>query len=310
MLRLKASPYFVLIYNKHTLDSSSPTTNECSLPNNGLAPEQQERLEFHIQDDVDKMKKEFSILQSKIRLSMKENGVTAQDVATHVIGFGVDENRADKLKRAESFDDVFRELAKCWTFLDCDLLDSIVEVYGTEKDHSKMKEYLQKLEEFCKRRVSELPTNVFPLNSGSESQLQILNRDQLTIKWVHDENPRLCDIKQIKRKMCKILNLDPATLEIKNIRRGCVKITFSIFEDVSKRLFNRQLSEKQCDTFRSASVLSLSCGDYQKVFFEIVSVDHNNYYVYKLIYCLVLACNMQYCMCYGCWIAFQSPCTN
>lgn len=206
---------------------------------------------------------------------MKEIGVTAQDVATHVIGFGIEEAREETLKKAESFDDVFRELAKCWTFLDCDLLESIVEVYGTEEDRSRMKKHLQKLEEFCNRRVSELPTNIFPLSSGTESQLQTaIKRDQLTIKWVHDENPRLRDIKLIKRKICKILNLDPAILEIKNIGKGCVKITFSIFEDISKFLFSKPLSEKQCDALRSASVLSLSCGDYQEIFFEIVRIVH------------------------------------
>ena len=87
--------------------------------------------------------------------------------------------------------------------------------------------------------MSELPTNIFPSSSGVESQLQTaIKHDQLTAKWVHDENPRLHDIKLIKRKICKVLRLDPVVLEIKNIGKGYVKIIFSIFEDVSKHLFS------------------------------------------------------------------------
>lgn len=241
-----------------------------------MSPEEQERLEFRIQDDVDKIKTEFSILLSKTRVSLKENGVTAQDVATHVIGFGIDETSKAILRREESLEQVFMQLRDCWSFLDCDLLGSIVDVYGTSEDCSRMTEYREKLKDFCKRRVSELPSNVLPLNNGSKSQLQTLKHDKLIIKWIQDDNdPKLHNIKLVKRKMCKILNLDPATLAIKNIGEGCVKITFSIFEGVSRRLFNKPLSEKQCDAFRSASVLSLSCGDYQEVFFEKVSIDYS-----------------------------------
>ena len=46
--------------HNYSLDSSShAATNERSSLSKGLSPEQQEHLEFHIQDDVDKMKKKL-----------------------------------------------------------------------------------------------------------------------------------------------------------------------------------------------------------------------------------------------------------
>lgn len=249
------------------IDSTSSTTatNESS---SALTPKQQERLKFQLQNDVDEIKNEFAQLQTKIRSSLKKKSVTAKDVATHVIGFGVDEISQEILIKQESLEKIFIVLAnECWSFLDCDLLNSILEAYGTKNDRKRMTKYQKKLKEFCKRRVSELPSKVLPLHSSSESQSQILQRDVLIIKWNHNESdPKLQDISLVKRKMCKILSLDSATVDILDIGEGCVKITFSIFKGVSQRLLNKPLSEKQCDAFQIASVISLSCGDYQEIF--------------------------------------------
>ena len=224
------------------------------------------------------MNNEFAQLQSNTRLSLKKKGVTAQDVAAHVIGFGIDETSQEILTTQESLEQVFIVLAsKCWSFLDCDLLNSIIKTYGTKNDHKMMTKYQKKLKEFCKRRVSELPTKVLPLHNRSESQSQTLQRDELIIKWNHNESdPKLQDISLVKRKMCKILNLDSAIVDIQDIREGCVEITFFIFKgSVPQRLFNiaQPLSKEQCDAFRSASVISLLCGDYQEIFIVSTTIQ-------------------------------------
>ena len=230
-----------------------------------MSIEQQERLEYQINVAVDKIKREFATLQTKIRLSLKEKGVTAQDIAAHVIAFGVAEENKEMIKTEESLEQVFILLTDCWSFLDCDLLDSIVEVYGTNEDHCRMVEYQEKLQNFCKRRISELPSEVLLPKPCSQSQLQTLRREQVTIK-LNMSDPRLFVIKEIKKKICKILNADPATLEIKEVKEGCVEVTFFILESVSKLWFNKPLNKEQRDAFRAASVLSLSCGCFQEIF--------------------------------------------
>ena len=117
-------------------------------------------MEFQIKLDVDKIQREFAALQSVIRLSFRERGVTGRDVAAHVIAFGVSQADKKELKTAESLEDVFMLLTDNWSFSDCDLLDSIVEVYGSAEDHGRMVDYQGKLHAFCKRRVSEVPKDI------------------------------------------------------------------------------------------------------------------------------------------------------
>ena len=229
----------------------------------GLTKEQQESLEIQIKVDVDKIKKEFAVLQTVIRLSLKEKGVTAQDVAAHVIGFGVSEADQKKLETEQSLEKIFMLLTNYWSFLDCDLLDSIAEVYGSAEDHRKMAEYQRKLRAFCKRRLSETPKEM--LLNLSNGSVQSHASKRMTVK-LNMSDPRLSVIKEIKATICKILNVKPEALVIKEIKRGCIEITYFILESVSKVFINKPLTKDQCDAFRAAAVLSLSCGHFQETF--------------------------------------------
>ena len=77
---------------------------------------------------------------------------------------------------------------ECWSFLDSDILNSIFKLvaYGTKSACKKNEKYQKKLKEFCKRRVSELPTKVLPLHNSSEHQSE--THDLMIIKWDHSEN--------------------------------------------------------------------------------------------------------------------------
>ena len=245
---------------------SERAPNESSAVNTGLSTNEQERLECQISDAVNKITREFAELQTNILLSLEKKGVKAQHVVAHVIAFGVTEANKDILRKEESLAQVFILLTGCWSFLDYDLLDSIVEVFGTKKDCCRMREYQKKLIEFCKRRISELPSGVLLLSNGLEAQTQTLRRERLTIKLNIKSDPKLSVIKEIKKKIYKILDADSATLEIKEVKEGCVEVTFFILEGVSTLVFSKPLTEKQCDAFRAASVLCLSCGSFQVVF--------------------------------------------
>ena len=107
-----------------------------------LIDKQQERLEYQIKIDYDRIKREFAKLQTKIRLSLRDRGITPKEVAAHVIGYGISESDESKLQEKESLEDIFILLSHCWSFLDCDLLISIVDAYGTEEDSQTVKEYI------------------------------------------------------------------------------------------------------------------------------------------------------------------------
>ena len=226
-----------------------------------LTAKQQERLEYQIEVDFDRIKREFATLQTKIRSSLRDKGITPKDLAAHLIGYGISESDESKLQEKESLEDIFILLSHIWSFLDCDLLTSIVYAYGTEEDSQKMKEYTEKQEEFCKRRVSELPSS-----STSKTETQDPKDEEMILK-LDLSDPKLSDLKKTKKTICKILSIDdPTSVSLIDVKKGCIEVTYFIPKLVSQAVFSKPLTREQRNALRAASVLSLSCGHFEEAF--------------------------------------------
>ena len=209
---------------------------------------------------------------------MKQRCVAAQDVVAHVLGirFGITAEDKKFLRNQESLDKVFIILTDYWSFLDFNLLTSIVNVYGVEDDKAKMKEYQEETEQFCSKfKLSELPGGSLQLHQDSKTQGQ--GRENITFK-VDLSDDRLLTIKELQLKICKILKLEPAMTQLKDIKEGCVEITFLITKEAFDHSLSEPLTKSQCDAFKAESVLSLS----SKYFHKIFSVSYNiYYYIYR-----------------------------
>ena len=220
-----------------------------------LNDDEMQDLEFMIKIDVDRIQRKFAILQTVIRKSLKERGVPTQEIVAHVIGLGVAKTDKQKLESEESLDRVFIVLTGYWSFLDYDLLDSIVEIYGNDTDRDRMEAYNEELKLFCNRRLSEVPERNLILSNDQ-------TREQMVVK-LNVSDPRLSVIRDLKIKACKVLNAKPCELQIKEVKEGCVQVTFLI---AIKHLFVSSLTEAQCDDFKALSILSLSCAHFQGIF--------------------------------------------
>ena len=82
-------------------------------------------------------------------------------------------------------------------------------------------------------------------------------------------NPKLSDLKKTKKTICKILGIDdPTFVSLIDVRKGCIEVTYFIPMLVSQAVLSKPLTVEQCNAFRAASVLSLSCGHF-KVTFQV-----------------------------------------
>ena len=220
-----------------------------------------ENLEYRITKDIIEIHEKFATLQTQIRESLSSKGVCANKVAAHAIAYGVVSQTSDeKLKflKHDTLEEVFSILSDHWSFLDYDLLKSIVKNYGNEDEESIIEEYQKQLELFCKRRVSEVPKGF--IQNKSEDDL----RDKVTIKLKCD-HPRLKDIKELKSKVCNVMSIEPATLQIVDVHLGCVEVIFLVSKHVSY-VFERPLTKQQWEIFQSASIVCLSYGALQLIF--------------------------------------------
>lgn len=232
-----------------------------------------EDLKFTVHQELEKLKKKFITFQCNVRESL--SGVCHKRIITHVLSdyANVYETRegkatslfsdADKLKLdcATSVNEVFIVLQRYWTFIKCDMLISIVSHYGDSDDHEKMKEYQTELKVFFQnRKLTEIPEEL--MSSASVDDVH----EKMVLK-LDVEDPNWKEIKDFEYRMCQILGIKPSALFIVGFREGCVEILFNIPRHISKQLFEVEaLTRKQCDSFRSASVLSLSCGHFTEIF--------------------------------------------
>ena len=232
-----------------------------------LSEDELQNCEYRIVKDVRKIHEKFATLQTQIRESLAGK-VPAKKIAAHVIAYGIIDQAGDEKLRFlehESLEAVFTILSDHWSFLDYDLLKSIVKNYGSEDDEGKIEEYQKELQLFCERRVSEVPKGFIQRKRSEHDQ-----QDKVIIKLKLDD-PRLRDIKDLKTKLCDVMGIEPATLQIEDIQQGCVEVTFLVSKHVF-HLFKKPLTKQQWEAFQASSIVSLSCGPVHIVF--VVSIMH------------------------------------
>lgn len=207
--------------------------------------------------DLKQIRKKFVKLQSDVRVSLR--GVPLDDIIAHVLGYvEVFDPQSDrkvpllpeeKLRGAASTDQLFKILQKQWNFLEFDLLVSIVEQCCDESICKKVETYHSYLKEFFeKRKLSEVPEDLSISNCTDETQEQLIMKLDLN-------DPTLKEIKDLKFRICEILEIMPSTLLISEIRQGCVEITFLIPSHISEYVFGRPITNVQCEALKSAFVL-------------------------------------------------------
>ena len=234
------------------------------------------------------LKKKFNTLKFKVRESLNEK-VSPQKIVAHVLSDYEDIcgnadcrttslfSAADeeKLNDATSVDQVFQVLRRYWTFLKFEVLHSIVDHCGDDADRQRVEKYREELESFFnKRKVSEVPEGLMSTNSIDEMH------DKVVIK-LDKEDPPWKAITDIEFRICEILGIMPSALLIIGIRQGCVEIIFTVPKHISQQIFGKQLTRKQHEDFREASILSLSCG------FLHLKFDVSYWRSFKAMYCSI-----------------------
>ena len=239
-----------------------------------LSSSEQEELEATLDDDVRKMKRQFGYLVTKTRDSVEER-VSVGNFATSILALGayepapeqrdqslLDEHRQE-ITRAESISEIFNILSPYWNYLNHEILEYIIELYGTSDDYKRMKSYDEELQNFCKRRIFELP---LPESGSSNGNALNPKQKKFSVKINVFEDITCNELLRIRKRIAKILHVKLATLIINRVDAGCVQLTFLIPTFVAEKIF--PLSDEQTSALhKDASVIRLECGDYV---FEVI----------------------------------------
>ena len=234
-----------------------------------LSASEQEELKAMLDDDVREMKRQFSFLVTKIHDSVEER-IPVGRYATSILALGayepvpeerskslLNENR-EEIKMAKSISEIFNILSAYWNYLNYEILEHTIELYGTSADKERLESYNEHLQRFCKRRIFELSLHESRSSSGNTLSSK---QEKLAVKLNVCEDITCNELLRIRSRIAKILHVKLATLIIDDVDAGCVQLTLLIPKFVAQEIF--PLSDEQTSALhKDVSVVRLECGDY------------------------------------------------
>ena len=271
-MRTVASMGLQCASRKQEEDSSTTTASDLTkvLPRfQQLSFSERKELKAILDDDVRKMKRLFGSLVTTTCDSVEER-IPVMKFAKHILALGahdpapeerdrslLDEHRQE-IKGAKSISEIFIVLSAYWNYLSYEILEYIIEHYGTSDDAERLKDYSEKLHDFCKRRIFEVP---MPVRGNGTENKSSPKQEKFYVKLDVREDIPSKQINQIKKRIAKILHVRPATLQICSIDRGCVQLTFLIPKFLAREIFPP--SHEQISALcKDVSLIRLECGDY------------------------------------------------
>ena len=233
-------------------------------PFHQLTSDEQEELKAMLDDDVRKMKRLFGCLVTKTCESV-EGRIPIQMFATSILGLGaydpapeeqdqalLNEHRKE-IKSAESISEIFNILSAYWNYITYELLDYIVGLHGISDDTERLKSYDEELDNFCKRRIFELP---LPVKGSCTDNVLTPKQEKFNVKLNVRQDTPCKDLLRIRRKIARILHVKLAALVIDSVDSGCVQLTFLVPKFIAGKIF--PLSHEQTSALtRDASVIRL-----------------------------------------------------
>ena len=145
-----------------------------------------------------------------------------------------------------------------WNYLSYEVLEYIIEHYGTIDDTERLKSYNEELRKFCERRICELP---LPASGNGAGNALSPRQEKFVVKLNVHEDVTCEEVRQIKGRIARILRVKLATLILHSVNVGCVRLTFLIPKFVAQEIFPLS-KEKTSALSRDAAFIGLVCGDY------------------------------------------------
>ena len=190
-----------------------------------LSFSEREELLAMLDNDVRKMKCLFGSLVTTTCDSVEQR-IPVRKFASSILALGaydpapgerdrslLNEHR-EEIKMAESIVEIFMILNAYWNYLNYDLLEYIIEHYGTRDDAERLMSYGKQLHSFCRRRIYE-----FPPESGNESMLSPKQKKFCVVLDVREDIP--CQqLRQIRGRFAQILQVSPNALIIQGVDKG------------------------------------------------------------------------------------------
>ena len=201
-----------------------------------------ERLLRRLESESKNISHEFAIIAAKTTKSLKEtlkgSVVSTQDL---ILLVKTSKNRLyEKCKDITEVSDLFSKVSDHWSFFDYEFLSLFINAYCPELVQS-LEEYKSSLKNYCRRRIVEVPIDMFEKKDVDEDTL-FVKLDESFI------NITLQQIKVMESKLSLLLGRD---LYFLKADEGCTELVFEVLCPISP------LNESQRSQLSEMGILKL-----------------------------------------------------
>ena len=215
---------------------------------------------------------QYSQYVRHIRLALEARGITARELSSDLIMMSatnhshpqnsdlklLSAHRAE-LKIAGDLYDIFELLTTEYaSFLNYGIFQFILNTYGIDTQREEF-QYPQHLEAYINKHKIKEFVEINPLLSKSTEVLE-----NLILKIDIESTSELAKLVDLQTAIAEILGVRSATLQLLDVKDGCVVVTFLIPKPVAEVVFSKHatFSDEQLDMFRALSILWLECNNH------------------------------------------------
>ena len=261
-----------------------------------------DKLYQDLSDQTDKMKWAFSSLKKGLQHDLERSGIEVEEIVDILVGY--DKHFKTVLSNCTRMSPLFREIGEYMSFFDYNILEYLIDEYGSDTIKKRLKKYEDEFEDFSKRRVIECPSNAFGESEKSEKVVKLISDKEL-------DKLTVADLRKFKQRVYRILGYK--LIKVVKVEGGSVKITFRMFE-----IDKISITKEQRISLQREGVISITYGD-QHIDLLTSCEGHTSYYqkttsVYqeagmnRVVYkCIYDAMEMHALMLYCIYLQLTSP---
>ena len=205
-----------------------------------LDEKEKEILEMKLTDDFEKIEEAFG----DFCISLSSSQFPVHDIVLFLLSKSMFTSAgvlSEELAKATSMVDILIVLCgQHVSFFNYEILEKIVNKFGSSKDKENLQAYLAEFQEYCKHNVFEIPYSKF--KKSKDSQKDVCN---FALKYTEEKPITVGQLKTVCRNIAKILKLDPWTLQLLSIEDGCIVLNIIIPQAVAKNIFPLSKSQEE-----------------------------------------------------------------
>ena len=151
-------------------------------------------------------------------------------------------HQLDEIERAEDVPSVFCILDKYYSFFNYGIIEKLIGWFGTPEDKERLETYTENFKRFCKRRIFECPPDIFGHTVDKGKTNLVMKVEE---SWDPREGCSLENVIRLCNSLAEILEVEPETLYLCRIDKGCVELLFqvpSFVEDIFPLSIEQQQS--------------------------------------------------------------------